>query len=356
MGFPNDFTQGVPPAYQGNLTWVPDASYEGGGYWAAYSRGQHYSVAQLERIALDAGATSQEAGNLATIAEYSESGGDAGDWNSSGATGLWQEEWPSNYGSASDPGTREKLFTPHVNALVAVPQAAAGYGAWGSDPHWDPGIPPAAPGSVPGEFSNPAGGRVPAGRGSGGGGGGGVSTTSSLPGIDAVVSSAGGILHGTALMLDRFLAMGAPGQGWRMIFGAGTVAAGFGAYKAFTSGGDGEGHLPLAIALTGAALIGAFMTLRPWPQTSQGAIKPGAYAVDILEGRAPPAGPQAVSPGEVDLTETALGMLLGLWVAGKLARAASAGGSILGDILGFLGLRSGGGGGGGGEVPPVEAL
>jgi len=164
MTFPRDITQGVPAEYgigQGPWQFEADDRYAGGGWYSAPHRGPHYSVAQLERIALDAGATLDQAGNLATIAYYSESGGYAGAWNSSGATGLWQEEWPSNYGSASDPKTRAKLFEPHVNAQVAVAQVqgSGGYSAWGSDRHWNPAIPPAPAGSVPGEFTNPATGK-----------------------------------------------------------------------------------------------------------------------------------------------------------------------------------------------------
>lgn len=186
-----------------------------------------------------------------------------------------------------------------------------------------------------------------------------ATTTSAVSALGGVLSAGTGTLHGVSLMLDRFLALGAPGQGWRFVFGAGTLGAAFGAFKTYTAGGeDGEGHLPLAIALTGAAAIGAFMTLRPWPQTSQGSIKPGAYVADILKGQPPPAGPQSVSPAEVDLTETFLGSLIALWAAAKVARAASAGGSILQDILAALGLSGGGpGGGAGGEEPaPVEPV
>lgn len=165
MTYPSDITQGIPPQYgisEGPWEFQPDLSYAGGGWYSAPQRGQHYNLAQLERIALDAGATPDQAGNLATIAYYSESGGYSGAWNSSGATGLWQEEWPANYGTASNPKTREKLFTPHVNARVAVAQVrnpGTGYSPWGSDAHWDPGIPPAPPKSVPGEFTNPGTGR-----------------------------------------------------------------------------------------------------------------------------------------------------------------------------------------------------
>jgi hypothetical protein len=210
---------------------------------------------------------------------------------------------------------------------------------------------------VPYEFTDPGtGGKVPSGGGGSGGTGGTgpVSTTSITSGLDSIVQAGGGVLHGSALMLDRFLALGAPGQGWRFAFGGAAIAAGYGAFRAY----QGDGHLPVAIALTGTAAIAAFLTLRPWPQTSSGAIRPGAYVTDVLKGEAPPAGPRSVSPAQVDLTETFLGGLVALWAAGKIGQAASAGASALQNILSFLAGGGGSGGESGGappEDPPVEA-
>lgn len=114
-----------------------------------------------------------------------------------------------------------------------------------------------------------------------------------------------------------------------------------------------DGNLPLAIFLMGAGAIAAFMAMRPWPQASGEPIKPGAYAVDVLKGTPPPAGPQAFSSGEVQLTEVGLATLVGIWAAGKVASAAGGIGSFIGGVLGALGL-GGRGGGGAGEVPPPE--
>jgi hypothetical protein len=84
---------------------------------------------------------------MAYIAEYDESGGYVGAWNSSGATGLWQVEYPSNYS-----GSRSTLFTPIVNAQQAVKlYDESGFSPWGSDPYQNLNIPPAS--SVPGEGS-----------------------------------------------------------------------------------------------------------------------------------------------------------------------------------------------------------
>jgi hypothetical protein len=146
--------------------------------------------------------------------------------------------------------------------------------------------------------------------------------------------------------------MFAPGNGWRLVFAGVTAGAGFGAWKAWTAGGGeaegGDGNLPLAIAATGIALAAGFMAARPWPQTSDGAIRPGAYVVDVLRGEPPPAGPSAFSEGQVELTEAGLATLVSLWAAGKaasavggIAQAAGAGAGILGKLWSWLGELGG---------------
>jgi hypothetical protein len=151
-------------------------------------------------------------------------------------------------------------------------------------------------------------------------------------------------LHGTAVVLDRAFGLFAPGQGWRIVFGVTAGASALGSYRAFRTGGeDGDGNLPLAIALAGVAAVALFMMARPWPQTAGGPVKPGAYVVDVLQGAPPPAGPQSFTASEVHLTEAGLAALLGLWAAGKLgqslggiAAGAAAGGGILGKVWGFI--------------------
>lgn len=116
MTYPSGNTGGVPPQYRGGETFVPDPAYAGGGYLAAYGKGRHYDYAQLEKIWDDAGGDTALAPLMAAIAG-NESGGDAGDWNSTGATGLWQIEYPGS----SPPGvSREQLFIPEQNAAAAV--------------------------------------------------------------------------------------------------------------------------------------------------------------------------------------------------------------------------------------------
>lgn len=143
--------QGIPKEYQAGAQWVANPSYQGGGYYA-YEGGQQYSYAQLEKLWTDAGGTSADAPFMAYIAKYDESGGYAGAWNSTGATGLWQIEWPSNYS-----GARQDLFTPLKQAQVAVQMfTKSGYAPWGSDVKQNLGVTPAS--SVPNENTAVPGG------------------------------------------------------------------------------------------------------------------------------------------------------------------------------------------------------
>jgi hypothetical protein len=220
--------------------------------------------------------------------------------------------------------------------------------------------------AVSGRWPAPAGKGITGSSGGGGAPSGGTGATqaqltSFLATPSGVLSDAGALLHGTAVVLDRIFGLFAPGQGWRIVFGATAGLTGYGSYKAFRTGDDGEGNLPLAIALAGVSAIALFMMARPWPQTAAGPIKPGAYVVDVLEGQPPPAGPASFSPGEVQLTELGLGALAGVWAAGKVGQAlggvaagAGAAGGVLGGIWGWIKGLGGeaAAGAGTGTVPP----
>lgn len=105
-----------------------------------------------------------------------------------------------------------------------------------------------------------------------------------------------------------------------------------------------DGNLPLAFLLLGGGAVLAFLAMRPWPQTSGGAIEPGAYVVDILKGTPPPAGPSnRPSATEVEWTEAGLVTLVTFWALGKL------GGWLQGIAPGG---NAGGGGEGGSEDDP----
>lgn len=165
-----------------------------------------------------------------------------------------------------------------------------------------------------------------------------------------VVSSAGTLLHDAATALNWFFEFFHPGQGWRLVFGAGAAVAGTGAvrqWKAAGSAGEAGGALPMAIGLAGVTAITAFMALRPWPVSNAKAVRPGAYAQSILEGRPFAQGPEPAA--DTSDIETGLAALLGIWVVSKLASMFS----------GFGGLLPGGGPEStpppGEAPPPVEA-
>ena len=57
--------------------------------------------------------------------------------------------------------------------------------------------------------------------------------TSFLSAPSGVLGDAGALLHGTAVVLDRAFGLFAPGQGWRIVFGAVALAMFIMSYKAF---------------------------------------------------------------------------------------------------------------------------
>ena len=135
--------------------------------------------------------------------------------------------------------------------------------------------------------------------------------------IGNLVSEAGTLLHGLAEVLDFVYGFFAPGQGWRLAFGAGALVAGAGAVRAYTAGEGSMGgsSFPLAVGLAGAATLSAFMALRPWPQQAGGPEKPGEYVAEILSGQPPPPGPKRVhETGEI---EAGLAVFAVAWLANK---------------------------------------
>jgi hypothetical protein len=163
---------------------------------------------------------------------------------------------------------------------------------------------------------------------------------SGLPGFGAgqdiggLIGEAGTLLHGIAEMLDFAFGLFAPGQGWRMAFGALAIGSGIGAVKAYTSGGDSMGgaSFPVAVGLAGVATLSAFMALRTWPQEAKGPEKPGAYLAEILEGQPPPPGPKRVH--ETDTIEAGLAVFAVAWLAQK---ASSLINTVITSITGALG-------------------
>lgn len=102
---------------------------------------------------------------------------------------------------------------------------------------------------------------------------------------------------------------------------------------------EDQGNLPMAILLLGLGAVALFLMARPWPQTSAGPIKPGAYVVDVIKGQPPPGGPPTFSADTVHLTEAGLATILAVWAAGKVGQSlagVAAGAGAAGGIFGKI--------------------
>lgn len=177
-----------------------------------------------------------------------------------------------------------------------------------------------------------------------------TSASGPLSDVTSVVSQAGTLLGDLAKALDWFFHFFKPGQGWRIAFGVGSVAAAYGGVRSWQSASSSEdvsSALPLAVALFGLSALAAFMTLRQWPTVDGQPVKPGAYAVATVEGQPPAAG---AAPGsDADAIEVGLGAILALWGASKAAQGISGIGGLLAS-LGNL-FKSGAGEAAEAEVP-----
>jgi hypothetical protein len=163
-------------------------------------------------------------------------------------------------------------------------------------------------------------------------------TTSSALGTDVggLIGEAGTLLHGISEALDWVFGLFAPGQGWRIAFGAVSVATGYGAVRAYTSGPVGGAAFPMAIGLAGASALSGFMALRSWPELGSGPEKPGAYIAEILEGQAPPPGPKRVH--ETDEIEAGLAVFAVAWLTQKASSVINSVVSGISSALVGLGL------------------
>lgn len=177
---------------------------------------------------------------------------------------------------------------------------------------------------IPGMGGQVLPGSVPAGSGGAG------AITAQLGGV---LGEAGDLLHGVAEVLDWVFGFFAPGQGWRIAFGAAAGFAGYGAVKTYSadSGSVGGAQFPLAVGLAGIATLCAFMALRPWPVESDAPERPGRYLAEILSGQPPPPGPARVH--ETDAIEAGLAVFATAYIASKAASSIS---SVVGAISGFV--------------------
>jgi hypothetical protein len=291
-----------------------------------------YSFSQLEQLWLNAGGSQTWAVLMAAVGIV-ESGGRSDALNPSGATGIWQIEWPLHKGIVPGATSQQALYDPQVNAQAAV--ALAGNSFTGIYDNWI-------------RFETPAGAAVTLAKqhgytGPGSAGAGSLvqqplnspSTSSSGPLADvtSAVSQAGTLLGDSARALDWFFHFFKPGQGWRLAFGAGAVVAAYGGIRSWqsaSSSDDATAALPLAVLLFALAALAGFMTLRQWPTSGGKPIVPAAYAVDILEGKPPAAG--AAPKSDADAIEVGLGAILAVWAASKAAQGLSGLGGLLAGL------------------------
>ncbi len=197
---------------------------------------------QLAALLRKAGVSAGDAAYLVAIA-HPESGANAaavqqGQTYATQGWGLWQIT-PGN--SVPSAGINQALLSPQANADAAAAKLKSqGLDAWTTytsgkyEPYF--GAAKAAVGHVYG-LSSSAVDKLAASAGSGGGG-------SGAPAQAQLTSDAGSsllgpaqsLLHGVAVVLDRAFAMFAPGQGWRLVFGAVALLLAFFSFKAFTGG------------------------------------------------------------------------------------------------------------------------
>ena len=110
--------------------------------------------------------------------------------------------------------------------------------------------------------------------------------------------------------------------------------------------------LPLGILLLGVAALAGFMAFRPWPLQGSTSVKPGAYLLDILQGKPPAASNPPDRQADINVIEGGILALVAIWAAGKIAGLLSpftGGGGEGGE-----GEGDGEGEGEGGEGEPAE--
>lgn len=296
-----------------------------------------YTYAQLEELWENAGGSAALAPVMAAIAE-AESSGNPDAYNASGATGLWQIL------GAVDPSDQDQLTNPIVNAREAVLKyQTQGLSAWTT--------------YTSGAYEQFLKGGVSAATGSIAN----AQTTASTSSVDpsTALSEMGELFHGAAQGLNWTFWLFQPGQGWRALFAFGGGASAVFAAKLYTSPSvtqEKSAAFPAAILFTGVALMCLYMALRSWPVNAEGsAIRPAAYAVEILQGKKPAAGPQPTD--NTNAIQEGLEAIASVWVVNKVASSisglAGAAGIFGGIWAGIKSIFGGGGGSGEPEVPDI---
>lgn len=307
-----------------------------------------YTFSQLEDLWTGAGGSKTFAVLMAAVGEV-ESGGRSDATNPSGATGIWQIEWPLHRGIVPGATSQQALFDPQTNAAAAVALAGNSMtGIYNNWIRWE--TPPGAAAALAKQhgYSGPAvpgviasGGDTAAGP-TGAAATGGAAGSSPIGDVTSAVSAAGTLLGDLAKAMDWLFHFFKPGQGWRLAFGAGAILAAYGGVRSWQSAAQSEdpgSAMPLAVLLFALASLSAFMTLRQWPTAGGKPITPGAYVVDTLEGKPPQ--PGAPPASDADAIEIGLGAILALWGASKAAQGLSGLGGLLGGLAALLGRTAG---------------
>ncbi|HMD23926.1 MAG TPA: transglycosylase SLT domain-containing protein [Streptosporangiaceae bacterium] len=294
----------------------------------------NYTFSQLMGLWEQAGGSKGFAGLMAGVAEV-ESGGNPQAYNPSGATGLWQIEWPLYKGIVPGAETQQDLYNPQVNAAAAV--KLSGNSMTGIYDNWLRFEPAGAAEAIAKQNGQAAPSAPPAAQSLGTG-----SSSGPLADLTGAIGQAGTLLGDAAKALDWFFHFFKPGQGWRIAFGGAAVLGAYGGVRSWQSASQSDdpgSALPLAVLLFGLAALAGFMTLRQWPQPGGKPIQPGAYAVDILEGKPPQAGTAPAS--DAPAIEVGLGAILALWGASKAAQGLSGLGGLLAGLGALLGSGAG---------------
>lgn len=309
----------------------------------------NYSYSQLEALWIQAGGPQAVAPLMAAIALAESSGNpDNNNYNDSNGSGGTQTSWGLwQISNGTHDAPVANIDSPLVNAQQAVAKyETQGLSAWGTytsgayKQYFNGDIPPSA--NIGG--SNAASGSQ--------------LTASDSNSLDPSVAlnEMGTLFHGIASALNFGFWFFEPGQGWRFVLGVGGVASGVAAAKLYTSPSvstEKSAAFPAAILFTGVSLLCLYMTLRAWPVDSSGkALRPANYAVMIIKGKKPPAGPAA--PDNTNAIQGGLEAIAGLWVVNKAASTISGLAGAAGILGGIWAAIKGafGGGGGSGEAPP----
>ena len=277
-----------------------------------------YGYGQLEELWIKAGGSQSLAPLMAAIA-LAESGGnpDANNYTDNNGTQTSWGLWQVSNGTHSMPVNN--INDPLVNAQQAVQKYdQQGLSAWGTydsgayQKYYQGNVPPSSlPQGGPG--SNAAAGQQ--------------YTTTASTGLDvgSALKEMGELFHGAAQGLNWFFWLWQPGQGWRLVMGVGGVASGWAAFKLYTSPSvaqEKSAAFSGAILFTGLSLLAFYMTLRAWPVNQQGkTLRPAAYAVMILTGQHPEAGPPPADNTEA--IQGGLEVIASIWIVNKAASSIS---------------------------------